>query len=216
MRHYSNIEVISFDLVGTLVRRDFIDYFWQRAIPEAVARKNEWNSRKARNWVFAEYQKISKDDLRWHIPSYWTSRFGLSVDPLLLFEPSIRILGMYCDAKAIIPRISKQHKIVIATNISNDLLKPALRKLEVPFDGIFSSVSDYLLPTKTPEFYLRLMKDVGAEPGNFIHIGDDPTQDYRNPKKAGTNALLIARGPIRTRYAHIRNLKALEELCSGH
>jgi len=121
---------------------------------------------------------------------------------------------MYSDAKTAISRISRQHDVIVATNLPNDFAQPILRKLDIKFDFVYSAVSDFFLPGKTPEFYRRVVKDLGVDGKTVLHIGDDPVLDYRNPSRAGLNALIIVRDRTRPKYPHIRSLRFLETMRS--
>lgn len=210
------VKVISLDLIGTILRRDFIDNFWEGAIPDAVALERRWSFRRARRWVLGEYRTISTNDIRWHLPSYWMSRFNLREDPARLLRHSISFMKEYNDAETALRRMSMEHQIIISTNVSRDFLIPALQKLKVGFRAAYSSVSDYSLPLKPPEFYSSVARDLQADPGTILHIGDDPVQDYLNPKRAGLNAILLDRSGRHKKYHPIRSLASVDSHLIAH
>lgn len=210
MKRPPGVKVISLDLIGTILKRDFIDDFWEEAIPGAVAIQRRWPFRRAKRWVLGEYRTISTSDIRWHLPSYWISRFNLRGRHARLLGHSVGLIREYDDAQTVLRRMSKDYQLIISTNVSRDFLIPALLKLKVQFQAAYSSVSDYSLPLKPPEFYSSIARDLNADPKTILHIGDDPVQDYLNPKRAGLNAILLDRSGRCKRFRPIRSLVSID------
>ncbi|MEM1547102.1 MAG: HAD family hydrolase, partial [Candidatus Methanomethylicia archaeon] len=92
-----NIKIISFDLDGTLVKKDFVDYFWLELIPELYSIKNGIELKKAKEYVFNEYDKIGKEDIRWYLPNYWLNYFNLEVDSRRLLRKISNRIEYYQD-----------------------------------------------------------------------------------------------------------------------
>ena len=74
--------------------------------------------------------------------------------------------------------------------MSGESLKELLDYLKVPvkFKGIYSS-ADYLLNKKTGNLYKKFESDLGIQPGEHIHVGDNEYSDITMAKSLGINTL---------------------------
>ena len=71
------MDVVSFDLFGTLVDKRPVDYFWLELIPGLYAEERGLELEEARREVFSKYEDVGESDLRWYLPSYWIEELGL-------------------------------------------------------------------------------------------------------------------------------------------
>ena len=93
----NKIELVSFDLDGTITDTSFVDSVWLEGIPRLYASKKNLPLEDAKRLVKREYDKMGRERLEWYDPSYWIEKFGLHVSSKELlnsfeakFEPSLK------------------------------------------------------------------------------------------------------------------------------
>ncbi len=189
-----NIKVVSFDFDGTLVDHSFMEAFWNEVMPKVYADEKGMGLKEAMAYVFAEYDRIGRFDLRWYLPSFWIKHFGLkaSVDELLLrSEEKLRV---YPDVQEALKELrSLGFAMVVISSAPKELIEFGVKRIGDFFRAVLSSVSDYGLIRKLPNFYLHVCNRLGVKPYEVVHIGDDYIYDYSVPKSLGIEALLIRR-----------------------
>ncbi len=195
-RQDKDILVISFDLDGTLITREYVDYFWYELVPRLYAKRYGVSMNDAKRIVYAEYDGIGPGDVRWYLPGYWFKRFEIE-DHLLdaLREASERIRP-YEDVVDVVEKLKEKYTLIICTGAAREFINMVLAKIKQyssSFRYIFSSSSDFGLPGKPPTFYRIVVERLGVMPSQVLHIGDDPVSDYRNAIEAGLRAVLVDR-----------------------
>lgn len=195
------LRVVSLDLDGTLVSREYVDYFWLELVPRLYAEKHGIDFREAKNIVLREYDKIGPRDLRWYIPEYWFSRFNL--DRNLLYqalEEAGRLVKPYEDTLEFLEKAHRMCKLVVCTSASREFVNLVFKRVPLipqTVSSVFSSVSDFALPGKPREFYERVLTKLNVRPEEVIHVGDDEENDYRIPLSLGIRAVLIDRKGVK-------------------
>lgn len=197
VKRSTNILVISFDLDGTLVTRDYVDHFWFEIVPRLYAMKRGISIDEARRIVMSEYDGVGPRDVRWYLPSYWFRKFGIE-DHLkdALSEASEKVKP-YEDAIDVVERLRRKYTLVLCTSAAREFIDMVLARVKQyskAFRHIFSSSSDFGFGGKPPEFYRIVVRRLGVAPSQVLHIGDDLENDYRNAIEAGLRAALIDRG----------------------
>jgi putative hydrolase of the HAD superfamily len=188
------IKIISFDLDGTLVKKDFVDYFWLELIPELYSIKNKIELKKAKEYIFNEYDKIGKEDIRWYLPNYWLNYFNLNMDSKILLKKISNRIEYYQDALSFLEIASKKYTLIISSNAAKEFIEIELEILNKKyFKHVFSCVSDFNIPRKNIEFYKLICKRLNIKPFEMIHIGDDEEVDYQIPIQIGINAFYLDR-----------------------
>jgi len=189
--------VLSLDLDGTIVSRDYVDYFWLELVPRLYAERWGVPLEEARREVARQYDEVGPGDLRWYKPRYWFERFGLDAGALpRALEEAGRLVRAYDDALELMRRVRGRVEVVICTSASREFVDLVFRRvpeLEELVSRVFSSVSDFGLPGKPPQFYRRVLEELGVEPGEVVHAGDDEEADYRVPLSLGIRAYLVDR-----------------------
>jgi len=195
------VRFVSLDLDGTIVKRDYVDYFWLELVPKLYAERHGLSLEEAKREVQRQYDEIGPGDLRWYKPEYWFERFGLDSGLLSwALEEAGRFVEPYRDALEFIEAARGRVQLVLSTSASREFIKlvfTRLPELAQAFTHVFSSSSDFSLPGKPPEFYKAVLKRLGAEPGEIVHAGDDEEADYRVPASLGIRAFLVDRNGAR-------------------
>ena len=191
------IKALSLDLDGTLVSREYVDYFWLELVPKLYAERWHIDLKEAKQRVMEAYEEVGPRDIRWYRPRYWFRRFGLDEAALKwAIEEAGKLVRPYEDAIEFLRIVRGKVRLLLCTSASREFIDLVFRKLPAfgrSFSRIFSSVSDFNMPGKPPEFYLKVLEEVGIESQNLVHVGDDEEADYRNPMQVGVRAYLINR-----------------------
>jgi putative hydrolase of the HAD superfamily len=185
------IELVSFDAEGTLVTPDFSETIWHEAIPALYAQKQGLDFAQAKRRIVEEYGRIGDQRLEWYDIEYWFDYLGLgSSEPVI--QSCLNKIHHYPEVLDVIPFLANEYKLVVASGTPLRLLHCLLRDIRPYFVRIFSSISHYG-QVKSPGFYLRICEEMGVEPSQVIHVGDNWRFDFLNAQQAGINALYIDR-----------------------
>lgn len=186
-----DIEVVSFDVEGTLVTPDFSYAVWFEAIPQRYAEKNGINLELARKAVEEEYRKVGDQRLEWYDVRYWFDRLGLGT-PVPVMQRCESQVCYYPEVKEVLVSLSERYKLVVASGSTRDFLRHLLQDIEPYFSEIYSSITDYR-QLKTSEFYLKMCQAMQVEPEQVVHIGDNWQFDYVAPSEMGIQAFYLDR-----------------------
>jgi HAD superfamily hydrolase (TIGR01549 family) len=186
-----DIEVVSFDVEGTLVTPDFSYAVWFEAIPRRYAEKNGINLEQARKAVEEEYGKVGDQRLEWYDVRYWFDRLGLGT-PVPVMQRCESQVCYYPEVKEVLVSLSERYKLVVASGSTRDFLRHLLQDIEPYFSEIYSSITDYR-QLKTSEFYLKMCQAMRVEPEQVVHIGDNWQFDYVAPSEMGIQAFYLDR-----------------------
>jgi putative hydrolase of the HAD superfamily len=203
------VEVISFDVDGTLVDGRFMDEFWNKHIPFYYSKKHGLSIDESIEIIKRSYDEVGDRDVRWYIPDYWFKRFNLDInlpDALKEFKDGLRI---YPDAIEVLEELKGRTKLIAVTNAVREIMEFELRQIKKFFWKTFSCPSDFGDIRCEPGIYLKICNEAGAKPEKVLHIGDHPYFDFEVPRKAGIRALLIDRDG---KNGHIRKLTELKEI----
>ncbi len=196
LRNRSRISVVSFDLDGTLVTREYVDYFWLDLVPRLYAEKYGVELEEAKRKVFASYEEIGSRDTRWYMPSYWFRRFGIEEHLEMALREAAERIKPYEDALETVEKLSGKYTLVISTSAARDFVNLVLERVpfyRYSFKSIFSSSSDFGLAGKPPAFFRKILELLNIDSSEMLHIGDDEENDLKNALEAGINAVLVER-----------------------
>lgn len=185
------IELVSFDAEGTLVTPDFSEAIWHEAIPALYAQRKGLDIAQAKKCITDEYNKIGVHRLEWYDIEYWFNCLDLGPSEPVI-QSCLNKIAHYPEVIEILPSLAGEYRLIVASGTPLKLLDYLLRDIKHYFVRIFSSISDYR-QVKTPDFYLKLCKEMSVKPGQVIHVGDSWQFDFLNAQQAGINALHIDR-----------------------
>jgi len=193
---YAVIKVISLDFAGVIAPKDFIDYFWFVAIPKRIAKFEKITLYEAIKYVENAYESVSKSMLEWYLPSYWANRFGINdlIDDAV--KESIDVADVYGDAIELIPILGSKYLLIIATNTIEEIVRLYLTKftsIGKYIKKIYSCINMLKEPNKTERFYKAMIDDLGVNPSDVIHIGDDMIYDGEMPRRIGIRSIIVNR-----------------------
>lgn len=205
-----NIRVVSFDLEGTLVTRDFSESVWHEGIPSLYAYRRGISSEEARGIVFKEYERVGDQREEWYDIKYWFSVFGLGDYRKVLEEYRDRV-SRFPDALPVLLSLGRKYRLIVATGTAREFLPSLLDGLDAHFARVFSSISDFGQP-KSPRFYAWVCQEMGVEPHEMVHIGDSQRFDLIAAREAGIRAFHLNRDEKSVDPEALRSLAELEFL----
>ena len=193
MKKDDDIDVVSFDMDGTLIPRNFADDFWLKLIPEMYAERSDLSREKAEEELLKEYDGMGSDDIRWYQPEYWFAKYGFTEEPREVLEGYRKDYELYEDAVEVVERLSIDYELIIISNGIRMFIEVGLGGLKEYFSRLYSSVSDFKTSSKTPAIYRKVCDDIGVEPKRVVHVGDDLENDKIPAEEAGIRSYLLDR-----------------------
>jgi len=191
------IEVVSFDMEGTLIDNNFSDLLWEHDIPRLYGLKNGLGFEAAKGYVLQQYDTIGVGNSEWYDVDYWFRRLGLRGDWRELLENRQDDCRPYPETIQVLERLRERYPFIICSNTIREFLEVQLRKLPSVFCYVFSAPSDFGT-VKNPKFYRRICNIIGVEPGSIAHVGDNVEFDYEAAHEVGIHAFYLDR----SREAH--------------
>ncbi|MFO7712661.1 MAG: HAD family hydrolase [Dehalococcoidia bacterium] len=185
------VELVSFDAEGTLVTHDFSAALWHEAIPALYAQRTGLDPARARESVFEEYDSVGQHRMEWYDIQYWVSRLDLGSADQVIRECVSRI-RYYPEVMQVLRSLGKRYRLIVASCTPQEFLRFLLHEIEPQFVRVFSSVSDYR-QLKNPDFYLSICEELGVQPAQAVHVGDNWQMDFLNSREAGLHALYLDR-----------------------
>ncbi len=206
--------MVSFDVDGTLVDRSFADLVWFEEIPKLYAERHGVSFAKALELLKREYDGVGPERLEWYDIKYWFNRFSLGKGWTELLERCGERVHPYPEAPRVLEGLSRGYELVVASGSAREFLDVNLARsnLRPYFTRVFSSVSDYRMIKKKPEFFERVCESLGVAPAQLLHVGDDPFFDFEVPRKLGVRSVLLDRSRRRSGEWVIHDLRGVEKL----
>lgn len=209
------IQVVSFDVDGTLVDQEFNDLIWKHEIPASVCQHRGWTLDKAKEFCISEYQKVGEHDLRWYDIEYWLERFKIKTPALDILRKWEESIVVYPD---VLPTLDKLRgegiKTIIITCMPRIFLREKIRTFDTYFEEIFSTISDFQ-KVKSPAIYMSISEKIHCEPSAILHVGDHPLLDYQFSSEAGCQSLLIEREGTTIKHS-IQQLEEIFKIISAN
>lgn len=207
------IKVISFDMDGTLVRKDYVDHVWLEIIPTIYAKKKDVDFEKAKKYIEREYMKVGEQSLEWYDIKYWLKKLDLNYDWKKLLRENAYLLKFYPEVPEVLDRLGKNYELVIISNAAREFIKIEAEALNLSkkFGHIFSAVTDFGQTKKNPSVYKKICQTLDVEKGEIVHIGDSWEFDYLSPLKAGITSFYLDREEKMDESHAVKNLKEFEE-----
>jgi putative hydrolase of the HAD superfamily len=208
------LRLISFDVGGTLVDRNFTELVWNTGIPKLYAEKTGIDPEDARRRIVAEYEAVGREDLRWYTLQYWFDLFDLDSSPRELFELFRSEIRIYPEVPSVLEDLEKRYDLIVVSGHPKDMLLFEIAKLRHHFKYVFSSVTDFNKVRKTSDLYAQICISLKIKPRQVLHVGDDKDNDFIAPREAGMQAVHLDRSGREKEDLTLTNLAELPELLS--
>ena len=189
------IEVISFDMDGTLIHKDFVDYVWLEGIPRIVAANENISLVKAKQYVVQEYKKIGEDDLLWYNIQYWIDKFQLECHWRTLLLSYRDLIHLYPEVPDVLQCLRDRYRLIITSNAAREFIQIETETLGITdtFEYLFSAVTDFQKTKKHPLVYECICNTLHVDRDAIVHVGDSWKFDYEAPRKAGIHSYYLDR-----------------------
>lgn len=205
------IEIVSFDVEGTLVTTDFSAAIWFEGIPGDYAARHGKSLSEAEKIVFSEYEKIGDQHMEWYDINYWMRKFDLGSSDKFLARYRDRI-NLYPEVPDVLESLGAKYKLIVASGTPREFLAHLLKDVKHYFNMIFSSTSDFR-STKNKEFYHGICRQMGSAASCVVHVGDNLQFDFQSASEAGLRAYFLDRKNERkTREGSMQSLSELKRL----
>ena len=192
----ARIEVVSFDLDGTLLDTSFVDSVWLEEIPRLYSVEKGVSVEDARKVVRREYDGVGKERLEWYDIHYWIRRFSLNVEAKELLRNFEHRIKPYPEVPKVLEQLKQRgFTLVVVTNAGREFIELELEKAKMKdrFHRVFSSTFDFGVVKKTVKLYQRVCNILGVSPQEMIHVGDDRKFDFDVPRRLGILAYHLDR-----------------------
>ncbi|KYH36359.1 MAG: haloacid dehalogenase superfamily enzyme, subfamily IA [Candidatus Bathyarchaeota archaeon B23] len=204
------LEVVSFDMEGTLIEPRFSELIWEHDIPRLYAKRRGLTLEEARRRVFAEYMEIGDERPEWYDIEYWFRRLDLPGDWRELLEARRGVIRPYPEVRGVLERLGERYRLIVTSNTMREFLEVQLEGLREFFTHVFSAPSDFGEVKKTAGFYRRICDIVDVEPTSMAHVGDHWRFDYLTPRSMGMEAYYLNRGGERRGIHIVHDLEEFE------
>ena len=204
------IKLISFDMEGTLITRDYSKLIWETDIPRLYGKKHGLDFETAKARVMSEYDTVRDDEPEWYDTDYWFTRLELSGDWTALLEARRGDCKPFHDSEVVLRRLSEDYPLIISSNTIREFLVIQLSKLPDVFQQVYSAPSDFNTVKMADEYYGRVLDERGLEPWEVVHVGDSLRYDYDEAKKKGLHAFYLDRDGVNKGDHVVRDLLEFE------
>lgn len=207
------IEVVSFDVEGTLVTTDFSYAIWFEMIPQRYAERWDLSFEEATRKIKWEYDSLGDQQIDWYDVQYWFTRFDLGKADIAMegLQPRVKY---YPETKSVLKKLDGVCKLSVASGSPRPFLKHLLRDTAHHFSSIFSSTSDFQ-QVKTTEFYKNMCRQLLVEPEQVVHVGDHLQFDCLEPASIGIRAYYLDREGKSGDPAAVRDLAQFAKIING-
>jgi len=189
------IEIVSFDVDGTLVDPDYNNLIWQKALPALVAKKQNIDFETALHMVQKEYDLVGEKNIKWYDIRYWIEFYELDLDYKILLQMYENEIKTYPEVHSVLDQLKDKYQIICISSMPREFLKPKIKYLEKYLQSTFSALTDYK-QLKNKKVYQKVCHKINILPDKVLHIGDSEKSDYIAAKDAGMKSLLIDRHKI--------------------
>lgn len=191
--HWDAIDIVCFDMDGTLLDLSYDNEFWLRTVPRLYAVRHGLTEKAAYERVLALYES-QKGKLNWYCVDYWTEQLDL---PLIAHkQAAAEKIRFRPGAKALLNWLHQQQKrCYLVTNAHPKVLALKLQqtRMEEWFDEIVSA-HKLGLAKEEPGFWQRFQEQYHLVPARTLFI-DDSEAVLAAAERAGIAHLLAVAQP---------------------
>jgi 5'-nucleotidase len=211
---WAGVDDVLLDMDGTLLDRDFDNFFFEEELPRRYAALRRMDEAAAREKLFALYRSV-EGELAWTDLHYWTKTLGIDVVALTQ-ELSGRI-GYLPGAETFLQGLrARRKRVTVLTNAHAEGVAIKCRKtgIDKQVDRIVNAFEVGCLKMRS-DYWPACRKLVGFDPARSLYIDDDEAclaaaQAFgiRHIFHSAKSSTKLPAHPSR-RYAPIENLQDL-------
>jgi GMP/IMP 5'-nucleotidase len=169
---WDSIDDVLLDMDGTLLDRDFDNFFFEEELPRRYAALHRLSEPVAREQLFALYRSV-EGELAWTDLHYWTRTLGIDVVALTR-ELSGRI-GYLPGAEAFLQELrARRKRVTVLTNAHAEgvAIKSKKTGINEQVDRIVNAFEVGCLKMR-PDYWPACRRLVGFDPARALYIDDD-------------------------------------------
>jgi putative hydrolase of the HAD superfamily len=169
---WDQIDDVLLDMDGTLLDRDFDNFFFEDELPRRYAARHRMDEAAAREKLFALYRAV-EGELAWTDLHYWTKTLGIDVVAMTQ-ELSGRI-GYLPGAEAFLGAVrARRKRMTVLTNAHAEGVAIKCRKtgIDKQVDRIVNAFEVGCLKMR-PDYWPACRTLVGFDPARSLYIDDD-------------------------------------------
>jgi len=169
---WTGVDDVLLDMDGTLLDRDFDNFFFEDELPRRYAALHRMPEQAAREKLFALYRAV-EGELAWTDLHYWTNQLG--VDVVKLTQELAERIGYLPGVEAFLGAVrAKRKRMTVLTNAHAEGVAIKCRKTGVDkqVDRIVNAFEVGYLKMH-PEYWPACRTLVGFDPGRSLYIDDD-------------------------------------------
>lgn len=207
----TKIKVVSFDLDGTILQREFDYELWYDKLHRFVARAKGIGFKEAYDMSVSHAGTLPESHVARYAIKYWIDHYNLPFEEKEIVEAVSSPIALFEDYKPAVNALrSKVDRIVLFTNSTGYVLKKKLAETGIceDFSKVYDVIGLWDHPKDTSEAYQKLLESEGCTPDEILHVGDSEKGDKLAPEQVGLRAVLIDRDG----KGDIKSLQELTEL----
>jgi putative hydrolase of the HAD superfamily len=215
--------VLSFDLDGTLIDKNFDDAIWLEELPALYAKQNGIGLAEAKEIFFSEYHQVGPNRMEWYDIDHWFRKMKLEVPARKVVENMRGKIRLYADSLPSLRQLKRRKaRMVVLSNSPRMFLEIKMKAegLDSFFERSVSVPTDYAKVKSHEGVFERLARELGVAKADILHVGDSYSQDYMAAVRAGCQAVLLERDdtPAEKRVTDkdVRKIATLEELSEDY
>lgn len=169
---WDRVSHVLLDMDGTLLDKDFDDYFWGEAVPGAYAEQNGIPISEARDLLYRQYQ-CEYGTLQWNDVEYWGNRFGFDVAGLQQeMAHLVTVHGGVCEFLEFVRSLGKPLYLVTNAHPRTIGCKTEQCPIHTYFDEILSAFQ-VGHPKENLGYWREAHRKLGFEPGSTLLVDDN-------------------------------------------
>lgn len=211
MSGLGGIELVAFDMFGTLARNETGD--WRRALAEVVREQalpvepdSFWAAWSRREVEFRKTRtNMANPGASPPFRSYWEAwrdaftgafaEMGVAGDAEAAASRCVDALAArdaFPDARAALDEIGASRQIAVLSNADDRFLRGTIARNGWRFPLVVSSEGARCYKPD-PRIFARFLQEAGVKPEAALYVGDSPYDDAHGAKLAGMRAVLVNR-----------------------
>jgi HAD superfamily hydrolase (TIGR01509 family) len=169
---WRQVDDVLLDMDGTLLDRDFDNFFFEEELPRRYAVKYGFPEAESRKRLFGMYRAV-EGELQWTDLQYWTRTLG--IDLVAMTKELDHRIKVHPDALGFLQQLrSKGKKLYIVTNAHDTgvQIKVARTGIDRYVDRIVNAFDVGYLKMRS-EFWPHCQRLLGFQPARTFYVDDD-------------------------------------------
>ncbi len=169
---WSGVDHVLLDMDGTLLDRDFDNFFFEEELPRRYAALYRLSYEQAREKLFALYRSV-EGELAWTDLRYWTRTLG--IDLVAMTQELSGRISYLPGAEDFLKALRAQRKrVTVLTNAHADgvAIKQVQTGINQHVDRIVNAFEVGCLKMR-PDYWPACQKLVGFDPTRSLYVDDD-------------------------------------------